>query len=122
MTRMLIAAAVLAAVSSVAAAQAVPVTLTEWKVELRDTVKAGAVTFQVKNIGTIIHAFHVEGQGIDKETRQVPAGQSASLTLNLKPGTYDVYCPMSDLSHKKAGMARKLTVIAGDAPAAPKKP
>lgn len=119
MTRMLIVAA-LAALSSTAAAQSVPVTLTEWKVDMkRDTVPAGPVTFRVTNDGSMVHAFHVGGTGIDKETRQISKGESASLTLNLKPGTYELYCPMSELTHKKAGMVRKLTVVAA---AASKKP
>jgi plastocyanin len=121
MTRMLIVAA-LAVFSSAAAAQSVPVTLTEWKLDMkRDTVPAGPVTFRVTNDGSMLHAFHVEGTGVDKETRQISKGESASLTLNLKPGTYELYCPMSELSHKKAGMVRKLTVVAAAA-AAPKKP
>ena len=123
MTRMFIVAA-LAAFSSVAAAQSVrvPVTLTEWKVDTKsDTVPSGSVTFRVTNDGSMLHAFHVEGAGVDKETRQIAKGESASLVLNLKPGTYELYCPMSDLSHKKAGMTRKLTVVAAAA-AAPKKP
>jgi plastocyanin len=120
MTR-LIAFAALAALSSVASAQAVTVTLTEWSVKLsRDTVKAGPVTFRVTNNGVMNHAFHVNGEGVDKGTREAPAKQSTSLTVTLKPGTYEVFCPMSDESHKKAGMTRKLIVIAAaDSTAAP---
>jgi uncharacterized cupredoxin-like copper-binding protein len=121
MIRSLLIAAGVAGFSSVAAAQAVPVTLTEWKVEMaRDTLKAGPVTFRVKNTGTIVHGFHVEGPGVDKDTPQIPAGQTIPLTVTLKPGKYELYCPMSELSHKKAGMVKTITVIAGDA--APKKP
>jgi plastocyanin len=121
MTRLLIVAA-LAAFSSVASAQAVPVRLSEWKVDLgRDTVSAGSVTFKVQNNGSMSHAFHVQGQGLDKETLPIAAGQTASLTVRLKPGTYDVYCPMSDLSHKGAGMLKKIVVTAAAEPA-PKKP
>jgi uncharacterized cupredoxin-like copper-binding protein len=122
MTRILIAAALAAGLSSAAAAQSVPVTLNEWKVEFtRDTVKAGPVTFRVKNEGAMQHALHVFGEGIDKATKQISAGESASLTVTLKPGTYEVFCPMSDLSHKKAGMTKKIVVTAAAA-AAPKKP
>jgi hypothetical protein len=39
----------------------------------------------------------------------------------LKPGTYEVYCPLADLSHKKAGMSKTLVVVAAAAPAATKK-
>jgi plastocyanin len=123
MMRMLIAAAL--AASSVAAAQAVavPVTLTEWKVEIaRDTLPAGPVTFRLSNKGTVTHGFYVRGEGVEKGSRELPAGESASFTVNLKPGTYEVFCPMSDNSHKAAGMANKLVVIAGTKPATAKKP
>ena len=119
MTRLLIVAA-LAITSSVAPAQSVNVTLSEWKIGLsRDTVQAGAVTFDVKNTGQMTHALTIRGDGVDKGTREIPARQAGSLTVTLKPGTYEVYCPMSEESHKMAGMARKLVVTAADKPAAP---
>lgn len=119
MTRLLIVAA-FAVTSSIANAQSVTVTLSEWKIALsHDTVRAGAVTFEVKNTGQMTHAFHVRGDGVDKGTREIPVRQAGSLTLTLKPGTYEVYCPMSEESHKQAGMARKLIVTPADKPAAP---
>jgi plastocyanin len=122
MNRILLVAA-LAALSSVAAAQPVAVTLSEWKVGLdRDTVRAGPVTFNVKNSGTMTHGFYVRGDGVDKGSREIPVGEAARLTVTLKPGTYEVFCPMSELTHKMAGMSRKVVVTAGDTPAAPKKP
>ena len=122
MTRLLIIAA-LAASSSVASAQAVTVKLSEWKIDLsRDTVRAGTTTFRVTNAGTITHMFYVRGEGVDKGTREIPVKQSASLAVQLKVGTYEIFCPMSDDSHKLAGMKRTLTVIAADSSAAPKKP
>jgi uncharacterized cupredoxin-like copper-binding protein len=123
MTRIFVAAA-FAAFAGVAAAQSVtvPVTLSEWKLELaRDTVPAGPVTFRLSNKGTITHGFYVRGEGVNKGSREIPAGESGSLTVTLKPGTYEVYCPMSDNSHKMAGMVRKL-VATGEATPAPKKP
>jgi plastocyanin len=111
MKRILIVAALLVS-ASVVHAQAVNVTLSEWKLELsRDTVKAGPVTFKLKNAGTMNHAFYVRGVGFAKGSKEVPVGQEAPLTLTLKPGTYDVYCPLADLSHKMAGMSKKLVVI-----------
>ena len=122
MTRMLLAAGLAVAFSSVVRAQAVPVTVSEWKVQIaRDTLKAGPVTFRVKNDGSVVHGFQVLGEGVDKSTPQIPAGQSATLAVTLKPGTYEVYCPMAENSHKMAGMSKKITVVAGEA-AAPKKP
>ena len=119
MTRLLIVAA-LAVTASVAPAQSVNVTLSEWKIGLsRDTVQAGAVTFEVKNTGQMAHALTIRGDSVDKGTREIPARQAGSLTVTLKPGTYEVYCPMSEESHKMAGMARKLVVTAADKPAPP---
>jgi plastocyanin len=117
MVRFLIVAA-LASTASLAGAQSVTVTLSEWKIGLtRDTVQAGTVTFEVSNTGQMTHAFYVKGNGIDKGTREIPARQAGSLTLTLKPGTYEVFCPMSEESHKQAGMSRKLVVTAADKPA-----
>ncbi|MFL5941360.1 MAG: plastocyanin/azurin family copper-binding protein [Gaiellaceae bacterium] len=36
------------------------------------------------------------------------AGESKTLTVDLKPGTYDLYCSVP--GHKQAGMDLKLTV------------
>ena len=91
---------------------AVRATLSEWKVELSTrTIVAGAVTFTVTNAGSVPHAFEVEGQGIERETDVVPPGSSTTLTLTLKPGTYDVYCPVGEDSHKKLGMETHLSVV-----------
>ena len=98
--------------ASVASAQAVVVNLSEWKVSMpRDTVAAGAVTFRINNNGSMNHALHVRGDGVDKGTKEVAARQSASLTVTLKPGTYEAFCPMSDESHKMAGMTKKFVVV-----------
>ena len=90
---------------------AVRVTLSEWKVELSTaSVATGAVTFTITNSGTIPHAFEVEGHGIEKETAPIQPGASATLTLKLKPGKYEVYCPVGGDSHKKLGMESHLQV------------
>src|SRR5436309_7846014 len=91
---------------------AVSAKLSEWKVELSTrTIAAGTVTFTVANVGSIPHAFEVEGQGIEQETAVIPPGASATLTLGLKPGTYEVYCPVGEDSHKKLGMETELKVV-----------
>ncbi|HMA39288.1 MAG TPA: cupredoxin domain-containing protein [Gemmatimonadales bacterium] len=92
-------------------APAVSVTLSEWKVELSArSVAAGAVTFTIANTGTIPHAFEIEGQGIERETAVIQPGARATLTLQLKPGSYEVYCPVGQDSHKKLGMDAQLSV------------
>ena len=121
MKRILLAAAI-AAFPAAAGAQPVAVTLTEFKIAMtKDTVSAGPVTFRIKNSGTMTHAIFVMNDTFEKGSAEIPAGQEATLTVTLKAGTYDVYCPVSDESHKKAGMTRKLVVTAAK-PAPPKKP
>lgn len=92
-------------------ASTVTVRLSEWKVELsRGQVGPGPVSFTVKNVGTIPHAFEVEGKGIEKETAQIAPGDSAVLTVELEAGDYEVYCPIGEGSHEKLGMKGKLHV------------
>jgi plastocyanin len=118
MTRFLVIFALASAPSALiaqgapaASAKPIEVTLSEWKVELpSDTLKAGAVTFRVSNEGNMNHAFYVLGEGVAQGTKDIAARQSATLKVTLKPGTYEIYCPMSDQSHKMAGMTRKIIV------------
>jgi plastocyanin len=95
---------------------AVSAKLSEWKVELSEhTIAAGTVTFTIANAGSIPHGFEVEGQGIEQETSIIQPGSSGTLTLTLKPGTYEVYCPVGEASHKKLGMETHLKVLGAKA-------
>ena len=99
----------LAAASQAAAATKVDVSETEFKITLpKNTLAAGSYSFEVKNDGKIEHDLVVEGNGVHKKTPLIEAGKTATLKVDLKPGTYDVYCSVP--GHKQAGMDLKLTV------------
>jgi uncharacterized cupredoxin-like copper-binding protein len=87
----------------------VEVKLTEYKIEMPVSVSAGATTFKVTNTGKETHGFEIEGNGIEKALKpRLKKGESGSLQVDLKPGTYEVYCPV--LGHKRRGMSLNLTV------------
>jgi uncharacterized cupredoxin-like copper-binding protein len=87
----------------------VEVKLTEYKIEMPPLIGAGATTFNVTNTGKETHGFEIEGSGIEKALKpRLKKGESGSLQVDLKPGTYKVYCPV--LGHKRHGMSLDLTV------------
>jgi plastocyanin len=69
--------------------------------------KAGTVTIEFTNDSSTPHAVAVEGNGIDKDGKTITGGKD-SLTVDLKAGTYEFYCPVD--GHKAAGMEGKLVV------------
>lgn len=68
----------------------------------------GTYTFKATNDGGIQHAIGIEGNGVDEESDVVGAGQTATLTVDLESGDYELYCPVD--SHKDQGMEGKITV------------
>ena len=69
---------------------------------------AGTVTIDFDNPASVPHAVTVEGNGIEeKGTKTITQGK-ASVTLDLKPGEYEFYCPVD--GQRSAGMEGKLTV------------
>lgn len=95
------------ACQSAPAPSAITVSLKEWGIEPKAmTVKAGKVTFTVKNAGTLEHNFII--QGSDK-IDSIFAAQTKTFEVTLTPGTYVVDCNLS--GHKEAGMTATLTVV-----------
>ena len=82
----------------------------EFKITPKDaTAKAGKVTIDVKNDGQIVHNLNVEGNGIaEKKTADLQPGSSGKLTVNLKPGKYEMYCSID--GHRASGMEGTITV------------
>ncbi|HSC50199.1 MAG TPA: cupredoxin domain-containing protein [Gaiellaceae bacterium] len=98
-----------ATTTQAAQAQKVAVSETEFKITFAQTpTSAGSYEFDVKNDGKIAHDFVVSGNGVNAKTPLLDPGKSATLKVDLKPGTYDVYCSVP--GHKQAGMDVKLTL------------
>jgi uncharacterized cupredoxin-like copper-binding protein len=93
-----------------AAPKKVAVSETEFKIQLATNgLSAGRYTFELKNDGKIGHDLVVDGPGVDNEkTPVIGSGKTASLTVDLKSGTYELYCSVP--GHKQAGMDLKLDV------------
>jgi uncharacterized cupredoxin-like copper-binding protein len=90
-----------------AQATTVKVTESEFKIVLASTeLKAGKITFDVKNAGAIPHDLAIEGTS--EKTKEIPGKGTAKLTVTLKPGKYELYCSVP--GHKEAGMDLKVTV------------
>ncbi len=92
-------------------AVAVDVSLAEWAIDAPTTLRAGRVTFNVVNDGTVPHNFEIEGEGIETLLDfDLQPGESTELEVDLEPGTYEVYCPVGEGSHRAQGMNLELTV------------
>jgi plastocyanin len=100
--------------STIAAGSGTKVTVseTEFKLALSThSFSAGPYTFTAVNNGKIIHALEIDGPGVHGVTGDIEPGQSASVSVQLQPGKYDVFCPIP--GHKALGMNAEITVTAG---------
>ena len=68
----------------------------------------GTYTFDLTNDGGTDHAIEIEGQGSEERSDTVSPGESASVTIDLQSGTYEMYCPID--GHKAQGMEGEITV------------
>ena len=68
----------------------------------------GTYTFEATNDGGVDHALEIEGNGIEEETETIGPGESASVTVDLESGTYEMYCPIGN--HRDLGMSGEVTV------------
>jgi uncharacterized cupredoxin-like copper-binding protein len=73
------------------------------------TAKAGKVTLDMTNPASVPHSIAVKGNGVKTVgPTATTAGSSSSITVKLKPGTYEFSCPVD--GHEQAGMKGTLTV------------
>jgi uncharacterized cupredoxin-like copper-binding protein len=91
-------------------AKTVTATETEFSIALSSgSVKAGTYTIKAVNSGQDTHALEINGPGVsNKVTADIPPSSSASLTVTLSKGSYEIWCPVAN--HKAMGMDTHLTV------------
>lgn len=90
--------------------KSVPVTESEFKIVLPSTtLSPGTYTFDLTNKGQVGHDLVVDGPGVSNEkTPVIDSGKTAKLTVDLKSGTYKLYCSVP--GHEQAGMKLQLKV------------
>lgn len=89
----------------------VTVTMSEFRLDLpQRTYAAGTYSFVASNVGHTVHALEIDGPGVSDQRTPgtVGPGQSATLTVTLQAGSYEVYCPVDH--HKDMGMDTHITV------------
>ncbi|WP_411123158.1 hypothetical protein [Streptomyces sp. x-19] len=70
---------------------------------------SGTVTFVVDNAGTVAHSLAIAGPGVSNaHTSTIAPGGRARLTVALRPGSYELWCPIA--KHKELGMDTHLQV------------
>src|SRR5262245_44446263 len=76
-----------------------------FKLSKKSTAKPGKVTFVFKNVGHLLHDFHISG----KQTPLIQPGKTAKLVVTFKKkGKYPYLCTVP--GHAAAGMKGTLTV------------
>ena len=91
----------------------------EWAVTAEaDTIRPGTVTFVVENRGQLEHGFEIESESDDGPEYEVEGplfagGDTVTISADLAPGTYEIYCWVAD--HEDRGMQMQL-VVREDAP------
>jgi len=87
----------------------VEVQLTEYGINLPDTLPQGRTALHIINSGNENHSFAMTGNGVAMQlSQQLTRGDMANLVVDLKPGSYTVYCPVD--GHRGKGMERTITV------------
>jgi uncharacterized cupredoxin-like copper-binding protein len=98
-----------------APAGSVHVMLSEYTIQMPDTLPPGRTTFHVMNHGMHKHGLEAHAQGTNVNIlSSLDPGKTGTAAVELKPGNYTFYCPVGD--HASAHqMTKAVTVQAGGA-------
>ncbi|WP_370412288.1 plastocyanin/azurin family copper-binding protein [Streptomyces fradiae] len=92
-----------------AGATRVTTDLADFKITLsQQNFTPGTYAFVMTNTGQHDHALEIEGPGGENRSDTIAPGESTTLTVTLKDGTYEIYCPVD--GHKDLGMKTEITV------------
>jgi uncharacterized cupredoxin-like copper-binding protein len=72
------------------------------------SAKAGTVKITLTNPAPVPHNIAIKGPTTAGPSDTISGGKTASVTADLKPGTYEFYCAIP--GHEQAGMKGTLTV------------
>jgi uncharacterized cupredoxin-like copper-binding protein len=98
-----------ARVGGTATSPAIDVQLTEYEIRMPDSLIAGAQRFRIANGGKETHNFAIEGPDVSQKlASDLTRGDTTELTVNLRAGSYTVYCPVD--GHRGKGMQRTIVV------------
>ncbi|MGI6454799.1 MAG: hypothetical protein ACOX5R_04165 [bacterium] len=88
----------------------VDVDLFTYEIRMPDTIPSGPVELHILNRDQkMVHSFIIEGPEFKKQLEQpLQPAESATLRLDLAPGQYRVYCPVSD--HAERGTPLTLNI------------
>jgi hypothetical protein len=99
------------AAAQAAEPQVVDVALSNFVIDMPDTLPAGPTRFAITNNGQAPHNFVIEGNGQSRKlANNLQPGQSGFLNIDLAPGTYTIFCPVGEGAHRAQGMELTLTV------------
>ena len=89
--------------------ETIAITETEFSIDPAEvSAPAGTITFEIANEGGTVHNLEVEGNGVEEVSDTIEPGASGEFTVDLEPGTYELYCAIGD--HAEQGMEGELTV------------
>ena len=96
---------------SASASGGTPIVVKDFTIDPKDVTAAGTVSLAVTNAGPTVHNLSIRGTGdeVVGKTRDLKAGESETLTVELPAGTYVLFCSLP--GHESLGMKGTLTVV-----------
>jgi len=109
----LAAAAVVPARAAAQTPRTIPVRLSEYRIDVADSVKTGDVVLAVTNAGREAHSFQIRGHRAQLRTPLIQPGQVVNVPTRLIVGDYLMYCAVkaNGQEHRKMGMEKHVRVV-----------